>query len=109
MAMPRRRERTRVAVLVATLLASLAGAEPGKEAPKGGTLFDAGSFGNRKEPITITADTLEYDYKTNVVVYRGEVVEVTTSRGRVRCGGGDRGVSRRSPARTRCPHFRAIS
>jgi lipopolysaccharide export system protein LptA len=76
MAMPRRRERARVAVLVATLLASLAGAEPGKEAPKGGTLFDAGSFGNRKEPITITADTLEYDYKTNVVVYRGEVIAV---------------------------------
>ena len=76
MAMPRRRERTRVAVLVATLLASVAGAEPGKEAPKGGTLFDAGSFGNRKEPITITADTLEYDYKTNVVVYRGEVIAV---------------------------------
>ena len=76
MAMPGRRERTRVAVLVATLLASTAGAEPGKEAAKGGTLFDAGSFGNRKEPITITADTLEYDYKTNVVVYRGEVVAV---------------------------------
>src|SRR5947209_19267525 len=76
MAMPRRRERTRVAVLVATLLASLAGAEPGKEAPKGGTLFDAGSFGNKKEPIVITADTLEYDYKTNVVVYRGDVIAV---------------------------------
>jgi lipopolysaccharide export system protein LptA len=60
-------------VLGATLL-SVAAAEPTREAPKGGALFDAGGFGNRKEPITITADTLEYDYKTNVVVYRGDVL-----------------------------------
>jgi lipopolysaccharide export system protein LptA len=36
-------------------------------------LLDAGTFGNRKDPITITSDTLEYDYKANVVVYRGDV------------------------------------
>jgi lipopolysaccharide export system protein LptA len=53
---------------------SRAAAEPAREAPKGGALFDGGSFGNKKEPITITADTLEYDYKTNVVVYRGDVL-----------------------------------
>ncbi len=48
------------------------------EAPKtSGGLFDAGELGtNRKEPITITSDTLEYDYKSNVVVYRGEVVAI---------------------------------
>jgi lipopolysaccharide export system protein LptA len=34
-----------------------------------------GSFGG-KEPVTVTADRLEYDYKAGVVVYRGGV-EVT--------------------------------
>jgi lipopolysaccharide export system protein LptA len=58
-------------------LAVAAAAEPAREPPpKGGALFDAGSFGNRKEPITVTADTLEYDYKANVVVYRGDVLAV---------------------------------
>src|SRR5881392_893106 len=64
------------AALVLTALAGVAAAEPAKEPPKGGALFDAGSFGNKKEPIVITSDTLEYDYKTNVVVYRGEVIAV---------------------------------
>ena len=35
--------------------------------------FDAFSLGKRKEPITVSANTLEYDYKKNVVVYRGAV------------------------------------
>jgi lipopolysaccharide export system protein LptA len=63
-----------VAALVTFVLASVAGAEPAKDAPKGGALFDAGSFGNKKEPITIVSDSLEYDYKANVVVYRGDVI-----------------------------------
>jgi lipopolysaccharide export system protein LptA len=63
-----------VTVVVLTALAGVAAAEPAKEPPKGGALFDAGSFGNKKEPIVITSDTLEYDYKTNVVVYRGDVL-----------------------------------
>jgi len=67
-----RRRREPYAALVAVALAGVAAADP----PKGGGLFDAGSFGNKKEPITITADTLEYDYKANVVVYRGEVVAI---------------------------------
>ena len=52
-----------------------AGAEPANQ-PSGSAapLFDAGSFGNRKEPVTVTADKLEYDYKANVIVYRGDVV-----------------------------------
>jgi lipopolysaccharide export system protein LptA len=38
----------------------------------GGSLFEDG-FSNKKEPITVTSDMLEYDYKANVVVYRGTV------------------------------------
>jgi lipopolysaccharide export system protein LptA len=71
----RGRERVRGAALTAlalALVAATAGAES-KRAPDGGSLFDAGSLGNRKEPITITSDTLEFDYKTNVVVYSGDV------------------------------------
>jgi lipopolysaccharide export system protein LptA len=71
--MPSGRE-SLVAVLVAVALAGVAGAEPATEAPKDGTLFDAGSFGNKKQPIFIVSDTLEYDYKANVVVYRGDVI-----------------------------------
>lgn len=48
-------------------------AEPAPEASKGQGLFDVGELGKSKEPITITADQLEYDYKANVVVYRGTV------------------------------------
>src|SRR5262249_21744864 len=73
MAMRRRRDAlTRVVALVPLVFAAVAaGRDPAKVA--GGPL-DATSFGNRKEPITVTSDTLEYDYKANVVVYRGEVV-----------------------------------
>src|SRR5438552_3939862 len=70
------RARPLVAALVLAALASVAAAEPAKEPPKGGALFDAGSFGSKKEPIVVTSDTLEYDYKTNVVVYRGDVIAV---------------------------------
>ncbi|HYR96103.1 MAG TPA: lipopolysaccharide transport periplasmic protein LptA [Candidatus Binatus sp.] len=62
------------ALALAAALLSVATAEPAREPPKGGALFDAGGFGNRKEPITVTADRLEYDYKANVVVYRGDVL-----------------------------------
>jgi len=63
-------------VALAAALAGAAGAEPAREPPQGGALFDAGALGNRKEPITITSDTLEYDYKNGVVVYRGDVLAV---------------------------------
>ena len=44
----------------------------------GGKPFDLGGLGggNRKDPITITSDSLEFDYKTNVVTYRGNVLAV---------------------------------
>jgi lipopolysaccharide export system protein LptA len=61
-------------LVLAVALAAAAAAEPAHETPKGGGLFDAGSFSNRKDPITVTADSLEYDYKSNVVVYRGDVL-----------------------------------
>lgn len=60
--------------LLALVPALIAGAaEPARDGGEARPLFDA-SFGDRKQPITVTADTLEYDYKTNVVVYRGDVV-----------------------------------
>ena len=61
-------------IVVLAVFASVAAAEPAREPPKGGALFDTGSFGNKKEPIVVTSDVLEYDYKTNVVVYRGDVI-----------------------------------
>jgi lipopolysaccharide export system protein LptA len=62
--------------LLAALVAALAvaaRAEPARPPDDGDKLFDAFELRGRKEPITVTADTLEYDYKKNVVVYRGDV------------------------------------
>ena len=59
------------AVLAACAIGHVGAAAP--DAPSGGSLFDLGTVTNRKEPITVNADTLEYDYKNNVVVYRGDV------------------------------------
>ncbi len=72
---------TIVSCVVVAFIAARAVAEPAAEAPKGeaskgDALFDVGSFGNKKEPITITSDSLEYDYKGNVVVYHGDVLAV---------------------------------
>jgi lipopolysaccharide export system protein LptA len=78
-----RPERPPVALLAFALvvvgpLVSPAASEPAKSEPaKSDGIFDAGGFGgNRKEPIDITSDTLEYDYKANVVVYRGDVIAI---------------------------------
>ena len=62
---------SRALVLVAVLGCRAArGAEPRAAAQD--RLFDAGKFGNRQGArSSITSDTLEYDYKANVVVYRG--------------------------------------
>lgn len=61
-------------------LAATAVAAPAPEAAKepGGQPFDLGGLGggNRKDPITITSDTLEFDYKANIVTYRGNVLAV---------------------------------
>ncbi len=48
---------------------------PAKGAP-GTSPFAFGQLGKSKEPIHVVSDNLEYDYKKNVVVYRGNV-EVT--------------------------------
>jgi lipopolysaccharide export system protein LptA len=61
-----------LALSLATALTTPGGAEPARDG-SAHRLFDAGAFGSRKEPITVTSDTLEYDYKANVVVYRGTV------------------------------------
>lgn len=72
--MRRRPDRRAPLVLLALLLATSVGAAPAGDEPAGGGLLGLGKLGgNRKEPITVTADKLEYDYKANVVVYRGTV------------------------------------
>src|SRR5215831_14474945 len=84
--MPRRRERRAAATLIVALLLPVVAVatEPVHDADKGtnagttaggsgGGLFDLGQMSKSKEPIIITSDTLEYDYKANVVVYRGDV------------------------------------
>jgi lipopolysaccharide export system protein LptA len=48
------------------------GADAPAEAPKS-KLLDATDLGKSKEPIVVTSDRLEYDYRGNVVVYRGAV------------------------------------
>jgi lipopolysaccharide export system protein LptA len=66
----------RAALALALLLPAGAAAEPARDTGHGLGIFDGDELGNRKEPITVTSDTLEYDYKNNVVVYRGEVLAV---------------------------------
>jgi lipopolysaccharide export system protein LptA len=60
------------ALALVAVLVSAVHAEPRRDSGAD-RLFDAGKFGNRKQPVVITSDTLEYDYKANVVVYRGRV------------------------------------
>jgi lipopolysaccharide export system protein LptA len=63
-------------LLVALLLvARIAGAETDAAAPAGKSSGFFGLGGARsKGPITITSDTLEYEYKAGVIVYRGTVM-----------------------------------
>lgn len=63
-----------LALVLAVALATPLCAEPAPDAAKGGGLFDGADFGKRKDPVIITSDALEYDYKTSVVVYRGDVL-----------------------------------
>src|SRR5437870_7518446 len=74
--MPPRRRAPVGAVALSMALAVAAAGEPARERPSGSGPFDVGSLGHSKEPITITSAVLEYDYKANVVVYRGEVEAV---------------------------------
>jgi lipopolysaccharide export system protein LptA len=59
--------------LALVLTAALPAAGQSGRERSGGTDLSASAFGNRKEPITINSDALEYDYKGNVVVYLGDV------------------------------------
>lgn len=71
----RHRDLVLAGLLAGVAVGAVHAADP---APGGGQPFDLGSFGggNRKDPITITADGLEFDYKANVVTYRGNVLAV---------------------------------
>lgn len=48
------------------------GADAPADAPKS-KFLDATELGRSKEPIVVTSDRLEYDYRGNVVVYQGAV------------------------------------
>ena len=48
------------------------GADAPAEAPKS-KFLDSTDIGKSKEPIVVTSDRLEYDYRGNVVVYKGAV------------------------------------
>jgi len=63
-----------VAFAVALVVVRVAGAESADEKPAAGLLGLGG--GRTKDPITITADNLEYQYKDGVIVYRGNVLAV---------------------------------
>jgi lipopolysaccharide export system protein LptA len=69
--MPRARDLVWALPFLAALGTVAAGEPATDSAPK--HLFEAGQLGKSKEPIVVTSDTLEYDYKTHVVVYRGTV------------------------------------
>jgi lipopolysaccharide export system protein LptA len=60
-----------LAALAATPVPAL-GADAAAEAP-GSRFLDTTELGKSKEPIIVTSDRLEYDYRSNVVVYRGAV------------------------------------
>jgi lipopolysaccharide export system protein LptA len=65
-------------LLVGALVATAAPAQPQTPAPSSGAHRDSvlGGFGFSagKEPITVNANTLEFDYKSGKLVYRGQVV-----------------------------------
>jgi lipopolysaccharide export system protein LptA len=69
----RRRPDLGLAFVLAVALATAVRADPAPEPAENGGLFDGVDFGKRKDPVIITSDALEYDYKTSVVVYRGDV------------------------------------
>ncbi|MGH7340744.1 MAG: LptA/OstA family protein, partial [Candidatus Rokuibacteriota bacterium] len=70
--MPRRHD-----LLILAVLAGASGPAFGADAPADASprsrFLDATELGKSKEPIVVISDRLEYDYRTNVVVYRGAV------------------------------------
>ena len=64
-------------LLVAIVLLATAGAARAAEAPPIGRmdgLLGSFSLGGKRGPVQIDADTMEFDYKTMVLSYRGNVV-----------------------------------
>jgi len=62
-------------VILAALAAThgpVLGADGAVSAPRS-RMIDAAGLGKSKEPIVVTSDRLEYDYRGNVVVYKGAV------------------------------------
>lgn len=70
--MPLRRDLVILAALAATH-GPVLGADGAVSAPRS-RMIDAAGLGKSKEPIVVTSDRLDYDYKSNVVVYRGGVL-----------------------------------
>lgn len=61
--------RPRDGLILALLVVPALAADDAPRSP----LLDATQLGKSKEPIVVTSDRLEYDYRGNVVVYRGAV------------------------------------
>ena len=67
-----------VAVALALATAAWSAGTPPTTGPpptqeRGSSPFGLDGLGKSKEPINVTSDNLEYDYKANVVVYKGSV------------------------------------
>ena len=67
-----------VAVALALATAAWSAGTPPTTGPpptqeQGSSPFGFDGLGKSKEPINVTSDNLEYDYKANVVVYKGSV------------------------------------
>ena len=69
--MPRRREILALVVLAAAPMVARGADAPAD--PSRSRFLDATDLGKSKEPIVVTSDRLEYDYRSNVVVYKGAV------------------------------------
>lgn len=77
--------RPRELLALVPLLVALGAAGAAAEEPAANdSVLGSFELGSRKEPIVITADTLEYDHKKNVVVYRGTREPVEAVQGPVR-------------------------
>jgi lipopolysaccharide export system protein LptA len=75
--MPRARSACVAVLLALATAAGSAGPPPTTGSPpaqgQSSSPFGLDGFGKSKEPINVTSDNLEYDYKANVVVYKGSV------------------------------------
>src|SRR5262245_22365776 len=69
--MPRAHDACWKGALALATAAWSAGPPPTQE--QGSSPFGLDGLGKSKEPINVTSDNLEYDYKANVVVYKGSV------------------------------------